>query len=305
MSKAKAKTIKLLLYEGDLSGVIKLEDASWTYSGILYSAPRDSVEKLFSTDACKRFGVYLLISQNRVYVGQSSDLSKRISQHLTGKDWWTSVVILTSSSDKLTATGIDYLEATLIEKSSCIKSLDCDNKNKGNPINVGDFEKVELDQYLEDALFYMELIGITIFNENATHSNVLINAMDIATRLSLGKRERTAAIDYLRQKKVKLPTNKDINYASKQPDKKEYWINPSIKQLEKEWTLILNNTITRELLVLRIPAKTIHLQDSTGKGLFVRTDKPNLVSIKLDLETLVDKQSSTDFSPFVEERVSY
>jgi len=30
VSKAKAKTIKLLLYEGDLSGVIRLEENSWT-----------------------------------------------------------------------------------------------------------------------------------------------------------------------------------------------------------------------------------------------------------------------------------
>ena len=208
-------------------------------------------------------------------------------------------------SDKLTATGIDYLEATLIEKASGLKCLDCDNKNKGNPINVDDFEKVELDQYLEDALFYMELIGITVFNEDATPSNVLINTMDIAARLSFGKRGRTDAINYLRQKEVKLPANKDINYATKQADKKEYWINPGVEQLGKEWMIILNNTITKELLVLRIPARTFHILDSSGEGLFVRTDKPNLVSIILDLETLVEKQSSVDFSPFVEERIRY
>ena len=40
MADAKAKTINLLLYEGDLEGVISIEDSSWN-SGELYSAPRD------------------------------------------------------------------------------------------------------------------------------------------------------------------------------------------------------------------------------------------------------------------------
>lgn len=45
MADAKAKTINLLLYEGDLEGVISIEDSSWN-SGELYSAPRDSVSEL-------------------------------------------------------------------------------------------------------------------------------------------------------------------------------------------------------------------------------------------------------------------
>lgn len=108
MADAKAKTINLLLYEGDLEGVISIEDSSWN-SGELYSAPRDSVSELLETDACKKYGVYLLLSKSMVYVGQSSDLSKRITQHTVGKDWWESVVILTTKDDSLTHSDIDYL----------------------------------------------------------------------------------------------------------------------------------------------------------------------------------------------------
>ena len=101
MSSAKAKTINLLLYEGNLSGVISIEDSGWN-SGELYSAPRESVNDLLDTDACKKFGVYLLLSNDMVYVGQSSDLAKRITQHTMGKDWWESVLILTTKDDSLT-----------------------------------------------------------------------------------------------------------------------------------------------------------------------------------------------------------
>ena len=78
MSSAKAKTINLLLYDGDLSGVISIEDSSWN-SGELYSAPRESVDELLKTDACSKYGVYLLLSKDMVYVGQASDLKKRIN----------------------------------------------------------------------------------------------------------------------------------------------------------------------------------------------------------------------------------
>ena len=119
MSNAKAKTINLLLYEGDLEGVISIEDSNWN-SGELYSAPRNSVSELLNTDACKKYGVYLLLSKNMVYVGQSSDLSKRITQHIVGKDWWESVVILTTKDYGFNHADIDYLESVLIDKAQKI-----------------------------------------------------------------------------------------------------------------------------------------------------------------------------------------
>ena len=161
MSTAKAKTINLLLYEGDLGGVISIEDSSWN-SGELYSSPRDSVSDLLDTDACNKYGVYLLLSKDKVYVGQSSDLAKRITQHTIGKDWWESVVILTTKDDSLNHSDIDYLETILIEKAQKINRLDCDNRKKGNNPKVDKFRRVFLSQYLDEALFLMQLIGVTV-----------------------------------------------------------------------------------------------------------------------------------------------
>ena len=140
---AQAKTINLLLYDGNLSGVISIEDSSWN-SGELYSAPRASVQDLLQTDACNKYGVYLLLSNSMVYVGQSSDLAKRLTQHTIGKDWWESAVILTTKDNNLTRSDIDYLEYVLIERAFAIDKLDCDNKKKGNPPKVDKFRRVIL-----------------------------------------------------------------------------------------------------------------------------------------------------------------
>ena len=161
---AKAKIINMLLYDGTLSGVIRIENSSWN-AGELFSSPRGSVSDLLKTGACNKYGVYLLISSDMVYVGQSSDLAKRLSQHITGKDWWERAVIITTKDDSLTHSDIDYLENVLIEKAFAIKKLDCDNKKNGNPPKVDVFRKVFLGQYLEEALFLMQLIGVTVFSE--------------------------------------------------------------------------------------------------------------------------------------------
>lgn len=144
---AQAKIINMLLYDGSLGGVIRIEDSNWN-AGELFSAPRESVSELIDTGACNRYGVYLLLSANKVYVGQSSDLAKRISQHIAGKDWWESVLILTTKDDTLNRSDIDYLEYVLIEKANAIQNLDSDNKKSGNPPKVDIFKKTLLNQYL-------------------------------------------------------------------------------------------------------------------------------------------------------------
>lgn len=191
----------------------------------------------------------------------------------------------------------------MIEKASNLKCLDCDNKNRGNPVNVDEFTKVALEQYLEEALFYMELIGITLFNENNAASNALFDTMDISTRLSFGKLGKADAIRFLEEKGISLPGSREINYATKQPDKKEFFMNPRIEQLERNWVMILNNTITKELVLLKIPAGTLHIGGQSG--LVPRPDRPELINLRIDLETYIDSVSSVDFSPFIIQTVRY
>ena len=62
MGNPKAKTVKLLLEDGTLKGVMSIVDSNWN-PGEMYVAPRESIDSLLSTDACCKFGVYLLLSE--------------------------------------------------------------------------------------------------------------------------------------------------------------------------------------------------------------------------------------------------
>ena len=302
MANAQAKTINLLLYEGNLSGVISIEDSGWN-SGELYSAPRDSVNDLLDTDACKKYGVYLLLSKDMVYVGQSSDLAKRITQHIMGKDWWESVLILTTKDDSFTHSDIDFLESVLIDKARKIGKLDCDNKNKGNKPKVDKFREVYLGQYLDEALFLMQLIGINVFSDKNAGANSLINTIDIKTKLALGKRAKAEAISFLNDNGVGMDNK--ATYSVLSDDKSSFWANPRTKLLKEDWDIILNDTSKMELIVMHVPANSLKLSNDDENGLVVRNDKPELIDLKLDVQDFVDKRSRINFGKYIVKRVKY
>ena len=299
---AKAKSINLLLYDGTLDGVISIEDTSWNL-GELYSAPRDSVMELLDTDACSKSGVYLLLSANKVYVGQSSDLSRRLSQHIASKDWWESAVILTTKDDSLTHSDIDYLESVLIEKAQESGRLDCDNSNKGNPRKVDKYRKVFLKQYLDEALFLMQLIGITVFVEGKAGVQVapdqqggVLEVGSVRMRLKLGSKAKGAAQTFLREQGIELVRN--LNYASLRQETREFWLNPHVECLQEDWQLVLNDNVSDQLFVVSVPANDLSLGDEPGKGLLRRKDKPELIDLHISLDDKKDKASGVDFSKY-------
>ena len=162
----RTKTIKMLLYDGSLNGVTNISDSAWD-GGKMYSAPRESINNLVSRADCKKYGVYLLLSEQQVYVGQAVDLERRTKQHLADKEWWSQVVLMTTKDDSFTASDIDYLESRLIDLAAKAGTSDSDNKKKGNRQKVDEFREAELEQYLEEALFLLELIGVRVFKKEA------------------------------------------------------------------------------------------------------------------------------------------
>ncbi|MBR6658152.1 MAG: GIY-YIG nuclease family protein [Oscillospiraceae bacterium] len=304
---AKAKTINLLLNEGTLNGVINIEASSWN-KGELYSAPRESVNDLIASDACAKYGVYLLLSEDKVYVGQASDLSRRIKQHIIGKSWWERAVILTTLDDSLTRSDIDYIEAFLIEKAEGIGKLDCDNRKAGNKQKLSKFREVEILQYLEEAVFLLELIGVDVFCDKKKiakkekHSR-LINSVKNLTDAEKVIREKKEALSFLKEKQLEILDN--ANYSKRQDNKPEFWLNPSVKALNKDWDIILNDQYKNEIVIIRIPKCTFTIKTDKKDGLLTRHDNPNRLDLSIQADTFEDRRSKFDFSIYIKERIKY
>lgn len=307
MANVKAKTINLLLEDGTLEGVISIADSSWN-KGELYSAPREAVDALISSDACSRYGVYLLLSEDMVYIGQASDLAKRIKQHIIGKSWWERVVVLTTSDDSLNRSDIDYVEASLIQKAEIIGRLDCDNRTSGNKQKVSKFRQVELEQYLDEALFLLQLIGITVFCEvpkvhKGMSKSELIPSVKKSSQAQIEIREKKEAVQFLLDNGISV--GKNTNYSKRQDNRPVFWINPRITAIEKEWYIILNDQFESEIVVFCIPANTFAMKNDSGTGLVTRHDHNNIIDLSIATDSFVDTRSKCDFSPYIIKRIKY
>lgn len=287
------KTIKLLLNDGSLKGLINIVDSVW-FSGELYSAPRDQVDELVKSDACKRYGVYLLLSNDKVYIGQASDLSKRIQQHIIGKDWWERVIVLTTDNNSFDHSDIDYLESILIEKAKESGKIDTENKVKGVRPKVNKFRAPELEQYLNEALFLLELIGVNVFTSNKKEDTKLIETIEKTSPNAIEKRSKAEAINYLKSNGFNV--SKCITYASLNEKKNLFWANPKIEFVNNDWSIILNNQIEGTITLLEIPKNTFSINGN--KPLKIRKDKPYYIDLYLDAKTLIESNSKNDFSKY-------
>ena len=224
-----------------------------------------------------------------------------------GKSWWERVVILTTSDDSLNRSDIDYIEASLISKASSTGRLDCDNKNMGNKQKVSKFREVELEQYLEEALFLLELIGVNVFcaisKKKSMSKTELIASIKNSSKDQVELRDKKEAIRFLIENGINV--GKNMNYSKRQDNKNVFWINPRTNAIEKDWDLILNNQYENEIIVLHIPAGSFQLKSEEDNGLLVRHDKPDRIDLTISDDTLIDQRSKCEFSMYVVKKIKY
>lgn len=60
-----SKVLKILLQDGTLNSLVTVQDETWA-TGILFSCPRDKIDYLLAQNESTFFGVYLLLSNNKV-----------------------------------------------------------------------------------------------------------------------------------------------------------------------------------------------------------------------------------------------
>ncbi len=315
MSKARAKTISLLLYNGELNGPMSIEDGDWGESGYLFSVPRELLSELKSNPYSKNFGVYLLLSDDKVYVGQSSDLASRISNHSINKDWWDRVIILTSTNDNFGKDDIDYLEHKLIDKLRELKAkYEYDNKKGGNPINTKDFRRAQLDNYLEEAYFLLGLIGIKIFKSQHSKHNIKKKEIEINAPEKLSKEKRQQKIEKLKKEEIakilkakKISINAEaFSISTLSTGKSTFWVEPKKEMLKCDWDIVLNNNISNELIYLHIKKNSIKVSENRdGQGLNLRKSNPKVLTIQINKDTFIDQVSKYDLSKFIVKKVKY
>lgn len=314
---AEAKTIKLLLTNGSLSGLLMAELLKW--EGILFASPRESYFLLSNEPESKYWGVYLLVSEDKVYIGQANDLLRRISEHDKSKDWWEKVVLLTTKDNSLNRSDIDYLENKLIGIASSMGSLEMSNIQTGNTAKVSRYRETELIDFLEGGLLLLELIGIKVFVKYRKSIYINEKKASMINRLFEDKKasiinkdkddysfNKGKAIEFLKKNHGIEMADGNVSFASLQVKKMSYWANPHVDFLENRWYIILHNQLLKELTILEIPPKTFSTNlYLTDRKLIVRSDKPYYVDLHINQTDFIDSRSKCDFSLYIKKVVRY
>jgi hypothetical protein len=310
---AEAKTIKLLLSNGSLSGLLMAELLKW--EGILFASPRSSYQLLSSEPESKYWGVYLLVSEDKVYIGQANELLRRIIEHDRSKDWWNKLILLTTKDNSLNRSDIDYLENKLIAIAKQNGTLEMNNIQTGNSPKVSRYRETELKDFLDGGLLLLELIGIKVFvkdliNKNKKESTIFTDKkIQDSSSINLFPSQpinKSKAINLLKESYNFDFSDGNITFASFQELKSVYWANPDIMFLKNKWYIVLNNQYARTLTVLEVPSNQFSVNTNESKNnLLVRKDKPNYVDINLRHSDFRDERSKCDFSNYVKKVISY
>lgn len=299
------KGIQLFFKDGNYSSLMKVTGSSWR-GGIIYVVPRAEIGRMLELEEAKGFGVYVLLSESRIYAGEASDLRNRIKQHDKSRNWWERAVLITTTDDSLDQADINYLETSIISIAKKQKRLKCENKQVGNRIKIDEMKKAGLDSFLYEALAIMKVLGIL----NLDSGNLINDRKTVIERLEYGNGAKNLAMRYLIEKGFVFKEGYKYNYSARQQENEntvyhdECWINPAPDRLESDWYLILNDTMRRVLHVFSIPHGTFHVKTNLDNGFRQRSDNGKL-DMFVNLSTFTERKSGISLRDYLEATYEY
>lgn len=181
-----ATTIYTYLHSDDLNGsrIVSMDDCMCK----LYDIKRD--DSLFLKDFnedLQKPALYILINKtnSKAYVGETDDFNKRISQHLSKKDFWDEVLVfLGSNDDTLSKTEVQYLEYLSYEKAIDVKSYDLSENTQSPKLpHMNVMQKGKTEKFFQYVQFLAKFVGCNIFERR---SNVtLVTTLETAQPIVL------------------------------------------------------------------------------------------------------------------------
>lgn len=294
---ASRRRITMVLEEGSKDGIMSVTDSKWN-AGKLYVAPRDKIADVLAMPDSKNFGVYLLLSDEKVYVGKASELKTRVLQHHATKDWWTKVVMLTTTNNTLDSNQITFLEKELIKISLECNTYDSENNKGGDRYNPNADNIIDAEDYLEQVLDVLDFIGIKVFVKNQKPGMTAIVDLNDYTVAYFEKQSNAKqlvsenGVDILQGcSYAKLGSNGLFNIDSQ-------------KSLQdSKWQIILNDHRSKKVICIELPPDTLKVY---GFDKFnVRSDDANRFSMKIDPETYIERKSEFDFSKYIIKVIAY
>lgn len=105
-------SIKLFAPSGDPNGVLVASRDDWPGRAVIY--PRALAAEVRTRKEYAQPGVYILVGNDKIYIGEGDPLGDRLNEHVKGKDFWSKAVFFTAEGGRLNKAHVQYLESKLV-----------------------------------------------------------------------------------------------------------------------------------------------------------------------------------------------
>lgn len=149
------KSIQVYLPQGEIDGIKVASIANRDLEGIFI--PRSKIN-LFEEN---KVAIYLLVGidekteQETIYVGETEEVAKRITQHDKGKTFWDYAIVFISKTGDLNKADIKFLEYNIYEQIKGAARYKLENSSVPKESHVVNTRKAELFDYLETIKFIL------------------------------------------------------------------------------------------------------------------------------------------------------
>ncbi|MDD3120438.1 MAG: GIY-YIG nuclease family protein [Candidatus Gracilibacteria bacterium] len=162
------KTLQLTFYKGETSGIkilgfTKGELIGFYIPKILFN--NELLTNPYLKGNILNFGIYFLIG-DEIYIGQAKNLHDRLKGHIReGKKEFKDIICFTTTNNTFDDGDINFLEKTIIEIADKKGDFNLMNLKDGNNSNVKEFRKSNLNEYIEEIKFLLNVLGYRFLEE--------------------------------------------------------------------------------------------------------------------------------------------
>lgn len=166
MASVKGRSLELYFIDGRPDGMLTAEVFNWT--GHVLVAPRTQIAEALKRQEASYTCAYLLLGYKEDgtplgYIGETEDLPARVRKHDLDRDWWDTLVVITSSANQLNKAHIRYIEARLIEEALFVGRLRLDNTAKPGAAGLSEAATANMEAFLEQLFLVLPAVRIDYF----------------------------------------------------------------------------------------------------------------------------------------------
>lgn len=165
----KGRSLELYFIDGKPDGMLTAEVFNWT--GHVLMTPRTRIKDALGRGEAGYTGVYILLGETengpQAYIGEAEDLGTRLRGHVSGKDWWETAVLITSTANNLHKAHVKYLESRLVELALITKRMPLENGNAPTRSSLSEAATANMEEFLETLMMVLPAIQVDMFVNKA------------------------------------------------------------------------------------------------------------------------------------------